>query len=102
MTAIGASTTAAALPGQPGKAALEAEIARYQQQLAECISCPSSKTREGKANIQAISNKIRADKTQLHHMEGAAAAEDSNTYSRTGARSYAAAAIQGGLVNVYA
>lgn len=110
MSAIGSSSASPALIGHPGRASLEAEITRYQQQLADCVNCPSSKTPQGKANIQEISNKIAADEQQLHQVESRAQPADgpsdaprgANGYTRSGAPSQAAPAGRGGRLNVYA
>lgn len=105
MSAISPSALSAA---QPGRAALRAEITRYQQQLVECINCPSSKTPQGKANIQKLSDEISADKTTLHQIENDAARTDkavptppeTDTYTRSAAA--ANDATRGTLVNTYA
>ena len=44
---------------------LKAQLARLQKELAECVSCPSSKTQEGKAKIQEISNQIGETESRL-------------------------------------
>lgn len=44
-------------PGQ-STAGLETQLAKYQVQLADWVSCPSCKTPEGKAKIQELSNKV--------------------------------------------
>lgn len=46
-------------------ARLEAQLARYQKQLSDCVNCDSSKTAEGKAQIEAISAKISALKERI-------------------------------------
>jgi len=49
----------------PSKSGLEAQISRYQQQLTDCVTCPSSKTPEGKAAIESLSNKISVVQSKL-------------------------------------
>jgi len=44
-------------PGQ-STAGLEAQLAKYQVQLVDWVSCPSCKTPDGKAKIQELSNKV--------------------------------------------
>lgn len=44
---------------------LEAQLTRYQIQLADWCSCPSGKTPEGMATIQRIQNQLDAVKAQL-------------------------------------
>jgi len=110
MSAIGSSVASTGQPAHPGKAALRSEITRYQQQLAECINCPSSKTPQGKANIQKLSDEISADKAKLHQTENSAAragraaptARESATYTRSGTAAAANGAPHGMLVDTYA
>ena len=56
--AIGA--TAGYQPSGSGASAsgLQAQLARYQKQLSECVNCASAKTPEGKATIESLSAKI--------------------------------------------
>lgn len=44
---------------------LEARLARLQQELSECVSCASAKLPEGKAKIQAVSDKIAEVKARM-------------------------------------
>jgi len=44
---------------------LEAKIARYKQELSDCINCESAKTSQGKADIQRISNLISIAEARL-------------------------------------
>ena len=111
--AIG-SNVAAGTTGYMSRAALQAEVARYQKQLSDCVNCPSSKTLEGKTQIQELSSKISVDQQHIEQIETAdAAANDSTTssstatvtgdsYSNTGAAVPAANQAQGDLVNVFA
>lgn len=46
-------------------ASIQSQITRFKQELADCVNCPSSKTQEGKAKIQELSNKISTAETQL-------------------------------------
>jgi len=50
---------------------LEAQLNRYQIQLADWCSCPSGKTPEGMATIQRLQNQVDAVKTQLARMDAA-------------------------------
>lgn len=109
MSVIGSSAASASLPGHPGREALEAEINRYRRQLADCVNCPSSKTPAGKADIQDLSSKIRADKQQLRQMETTAqpahrtspVPRDPGPYSPTSAMAQATT-VRGALVDAYA
>jgi len=56
--AISASVRLGQAYGAPASAGLEAQLARFQKILAECVNCDSAKTAAGKAQIQAISEKI--------------------------------------------
>ena len=53
--AFGAASTAGV-----STAGIEAQIARYKNELSGCVNCDSAKTPEGKAAIEALSNKITA------------------------------------------
>ena len=46
-------------------AGLEAQVARYQHQLSDCVNCSSASTIEGKTNIQKISGQISETKGRL-------------------------------------
>jgi hypothetical protein len=67
------------LPGGGGAArsvaALQAQLAQYQKQLSDCVNCASSSTREGQAQIQALSSKIAAVRGQIN---AAAAAQQAS------------------------
>ncbi|MET3107648.1 hypothetical protein AAKU67_001908 [Oxalobacteraceae bacterium GrIS 2.11] len=62
--ATGASSSGSALPG------LEAQLKKYQKQLSECVNCDSSKTTEGKAQIQSISSSISDVKARIDKVTG--------------------------------
>ncbi|HAT31472.1 MAG TPA: hypothetical protein DCW29_11655 [Janthinobacterium sp.] len=53
--------------GAAAAASLEAQLLRYQKQLSDCVNCDSSKTPEGKAQIQAIASKISEVKDRIDH-----------------------------------
>lgn len=68
VAAIGSTAFAGAgIAGSP-TAGLEAQITRYQKQLADCVNCDSAKTAQGKENIQEISNKISAAKARIEEI----------------------------------
>lgn len=46
-------------------AGIEAQLARYQKELSDCINCASAKTPEGKAAIEAATNKIRLAEARI-------------------------------------
>ena len=50
-----------------GRTALDSEIAQCQRQLADLVTCPSSKTPEGKAAMQALSDKITAARASINN-----------------------------------
>lgn len=56
--AIGSSAGSGAISTGAAAAGLEAQLTRYQKQLSECVNCASSRTAEGKAEIEAISARI--------------------------------------------
>ena len=45
--------------------AIRAQLEHDKRELADCVTCESSKTREGKANIQKLSSKISTEEAQL-------------------------------------
>ena len=44
---------------------IESQLGRLQQQLSECVNCPTANTPEGKSKIQALSDQIGAIKTRM-------------------------------------
>ena len=44
--------------GAPSAASLQAQLQRYEKQLAECVACASADTPQGKSDIQALSARI--------------------------------------------
>jgi hypothetical protein len=101
--AIGSGSFSGAVGSCVSKAALHAEVARYQKQLSDAVNCPSSKTLEGKTHIQELTNKISVDQEQIRRIEanpaGNDAAANADTYTNAGVSAVQAA---GSLVNVYA
>ena len=70
VSAIGSAPAAASADPTPGvsTAGIEAQIAHYKKQLSDCVNCESAKTLEGKAAIQAISNKISAAEARIEQI----------------------------------
>ena len=61
---------------------LEAQLARYQKELSNCVNCDSAKTAKGKENIQAISGKISSIQTRIEKIQNTPPAKppsESNT-----------------------
>ena len=109
--AIGSSVSIAVGGGQPSRAALRAEITRYQHQLSDCVNCISAKTLEGKVHIQELSDKISIDQQRVKQIEAQRspannATEPSETatvtYNGDGGTAQSANAVQGTQVNVFA
>jgi hypothetical protein len=50
-------------------AGLQAQIAIYQRQLSDCVNCSSADTIAGKSDIQQISSKISAAKSQIQQIQ---------------------------------
>jgi len=93
--AIGSSAAGGAVDSGAGAAGLQAQLVRYQKQLSECANCASSKTAEGKAEIQAISGRIseiraRIDKVTEAKAESGPAALVTSTAAENPADSGAA------------
>jgi len=68
VASIGSSTGFSFTPTAKPTAGLEAQIARYKKELSNCVNCDSAKTSEGKANIQALSNKISKLTSQVQEI----------------------------------
>ena len=86
-SAVGAYGAAAAAP-----VAGQAQLQRLQHQLADNVNCASASTREGKATIAALQDKISALKQQIQDPPAAAAVPEA---ARIGSTS-------GALIDVYA
>ena len=67
VTATGALASAAtpAVQGSAGAGGLNAQLARYEKQLAECINCASASTPEGKQAIEDLYGKIHDTKAKI-------------------------------------
>ncbi|MCU6433721.1 FlxA-like family protein [Undibacterium sp. Jales W-56] len=68
--AIGSSASGAINATNPTNSAalaasLQAQLAIYQQQLSDCVNCASSKTIEGKEQIQSLSAKISGVRARI-------------------------------------
>ncbi len=110
--AIGSSSLSGVSGGQSSRAALRAEVVRYQKQLSDCVNCSSSKTLEGKAHIQELSTRISVDQQRIKQIEsGGTAANDpaalpatapADTYTSASASAMPPTQAQGKLVNVFA
>ena len=69
LSAIGSSTPTSS-PADAGtlSAGLEARLARYQKELADCVNCDSANTREGRETIQVLSNKVSEIKARIEEV----------------------------------
>ncbi|MBZ0091413.1 MAG: hypothetical protein K8F27_04220, partial [Sulfuricellaceae bacterium] len=56
--AIGSSAASGAVGSGASSAGLDAQLARYQKELSDCVNCSSAKTPEGKRAIQAAADKV--------------------------------------------
>lgn len=52
-------------------AGIEAQIARDQKELANCINCESAETKQGQADIQALTNRISVARARLEQITNA-------------------------------
>lgn len=68
ISTIGPSSLASTTAGGTSAAGIEAQIARYQKELSDCVNCDSANTREGKEKIQTISDKISSAKARLEEI----------------------------------
>jgi hypothetical protein len=78
------------------KAALRAELARYEKVRSDCVNCPSAKTIEGERNIQNLDTQISALKAKL-----TVVAQPDASASGAESRSSTAPAVVG-RIDVYA
>ena len=60
--------------GARSSVSLQAQLQRYQKQLSDCVNCASAKTWQGKADIQAISERISQIKQAIEQTEKPSAA----------------------------
>jgi hypothetical protein len=95
VAAIGSSALTSSANGSASPiTGLEAQIARYQKQLSDCVNCDSAKTLQGKQNIQQISDKISVAKARIDEISAtrlATQASDMNKFSDTAASTASAA-----------
>ena len=70
-SAIGSSTLSSYAGGGQSFGGLQAQLDRYQRQLADWVHCPSCKTPEGKAKIADLSDKIGAIQQRLKAADAA-------------------------------
>ena len=65
--------------GQPtgGRTALESEVAQCKRQLADLVTCPSSKTPQGKAAMQALADQMSSARAKIDKLAPAASIVDS-------------------------
>lgn len=97
VSAIASSPASSATPTTgTSTAGIEAQIVRYKKELSDCVNCPSSKPPEGKAAIQAITNKIstaqaRIEKINADKPASQPAASSTTTANNTPANTYAVA-----------
>jgi hypothetical protein len=56
-------------------AGLDAEIARYRQQLADCVNCDSANTPDGQSAIEELSSKIDAAQARFKAFAAARTAD---------------------------
>jgi hypothetical protein len=76
VSAIGSSYTPVVHSSSVASTAgLEAQIARDEKELSACVNCASAETKQGQADIQALSNKINTAKARLAQIDAASLAE---------------------------
>lgn len=91
VAAIGQVPATGAISPGAAAAGLEGQLARYRKQLSECVNCASSKTAEGKAEIEAISARISEIRTRIDKIAGTQTGnqlerpEEANAATATGA-----------------
>jgi hypothetical protein len=69
VSAIGSSPTFNITPTSVAlTAGIETQIARDQKALSNCVNCASAETKQGQADIQALSNRISLAKARLEQI----------------------------------
>ena len=74
MNAVGSAGSGSAMFPVPGgtsaggRTALDSEVAQCQRQLADLVTCPSSKTPQGKAAMQALSDRMSAARAKIEQV----------------------------------
>ena len=65
--------------GQPtgGRTALESEVAQCKRQLADLVTCPSSKAPRGKAAMQALSDQMSSARSKIDKLPPSTSIVDS-------------------------
>ena len=91
VSSIGVAPTYTATPVRPPVTGLQAQVARYKKELSDCVNCASAKTPQGKANIEAILNKIsviqeRIDNSHETQAQDAAQASPPSAHPTLGKR----------------
>lgn len=69
LSASGLSATGAILGVGMPAGGLDAQLGRLQQQLSDCVNCPTAQTTEGKSKIQAVSDQISAIKARMEQAQ---------------------------------
>lgn len=62
-------TTSVASMSVAATAAIEAQITRDKKELSNCVNCKTAETKQGQANIQALSNKIKIAEAHLNDIK---------------------------------
>lgn len=103
MRVIGFPTAANGVGPEASSGVLEAQLSRYQTQLADWCNCPSAKTPAGKDKIQELQNKVDAVNAQLERI-ATAKAQRQSTADRTNRspNSSATGTVVGGWVDAFA
>lgn len=92
----GAAVRAYATPAAPADS--QAQLQRLQHQLSDNVNCASAKTREGKATITAIEQKIAALKDRIDGKPGATPARPADAVKATAPTG----STSGNLIDTYA
>jgi hypothetical protein len=72
VSAVGSSPASSAVStAAASTAGIEAQIARDKKELSNCLNCDSAKTKQGQADIQALSNKISIAEARLQQITAA-------------------------------
>ena len=73
VSAINSSTTSSpASSAVASTAAIEAQLARDRKELSNCVNCETAETKQGQADIQALTNKIKIAEARLKEISNTA------------------------------
>ena len=99
VSASGSANVAAASTGS-SRAALQAQVAEFKKQLADCQACPSYNTAKGKEDFQEVAGKLSSAQTRLAQVDANQALRSNPSVQAVPAQSAAEAITANALAPV--